>query len=179
MRSASASIAEFSSAQRSGFQISRRFTIAGDHACALEAGVLDQVLWQADAASRVERLVDRACVEAPLHAPALTRKRVQACEEALLEGRVGVDRVDLDTGIEPLRENNSIRHRRSESGRDRDAVLRVEAVLMLTAKRQFSENLSGLPSALPTLQSRKELGRGEEVGGASPPRPVELIGATR
>ena len=57
-------------------------------------------------------------------------------EDLLLESRVVGRRVHLDAGVEAGGENHSIGERRSKPGRDREPVLGVEAVLVVTAKRQ-------------------------------------------
>ena len=67
--------------------------------------------------------------------PALA-ERVGLAEEALREVLVAAGREHPDGGVQPLGENDSISERRAEPRRDREAVLRVEIVLVLTEKRQ-------------------------------------------
>src|SRR4029077_14193582 len=137
---------------------------ADDHARALpQARVLDQLLRQAEAAGGVKRVVEGAAVEvAAQHAAALA-ERVGLAEKGLREVLVAPGREHPDGGVQPFGENDSISERRAEPRRDREAVLRVEIVLVLTEKRQVgpSPEVVGLFGA----------GRGGEVGGASSPRP--------
>jgi hypothetical protein len=63
-----------------------------------------------------------------------------SAEEPLGEAARSRGREHPDGGLEPFGENDSIGQRRAEPRRDREAVLRVEVVLVLTEKRQ-----SGLP----------------------------------
>src|SRR3954447_14080578 len=108
-----------------------------DHAGALaQAGVLDQLLRQADAAGGVQGLVEGAPVKvAPQHAAALA-ERVGLPQERLREVLVAAGREHPDRGVEALGENDSISQGRAEPRWDREAVLSVEIVLVLTEKRQ-------------------------------------------
>jgi hypothetical protein len=53
--------------------------------------------------------------------------------------RVVAHREHLDAGVEAGGQNNSFRQRGPEAGRDREPVLRVEVVLVLTAESQERE----------------------------------------
>ncbi len=63
-----------------------------------------------------------------------------SAQELLREVLVAVGREHPDGGVEPFGENDSISERRAEPRGDREAVLRIEIVLVLTEKRQ-----SGVP----------------------------------
>src|SRR5690349_15177057 len=101
-----------------------------------QAGVLDQLLGQADSPRRVQGVVEGAAVEVAPHHPALPAERIGLAEELLGEALVARGREHPDGGFESLSENDSIGQRRAEPRRDREAVLRVEVVLVLTQKRQ-------------------------------------------
>src|SRR5262249_59806553 len=98
--------------------------------------MLDQRLRQPDTAGGVQGVVERAAVEVAAHQAALPAERVGLAEELLREALVARGREHPDGGFEAFRENDSIGERRAEPGRDREAVLRVEVVLVLTEKRQ-------------------------------------------
>jgi hypothetical protein len=102
----------------------------------LEPGVLDEVLGDADASGGVERLVMRAGVEAPTHDPPVAAERVEVGEDALLEASVLAGGENVDAGVEARREHHPIGKGRPEARGDRQAVLGVEVVLVLAAKRQ-------------------------------------------
>ncbi len=61
------------------------------------------------------------------------------------------------------------RGRRAGTGRDRDPVLCVEAVLVLSAECHLREEVCGAGVAKSAGEKRE--GRGEEMGGTSTPRP--------
>ena len=107
---------------------------ADDHARAVEAGVLDQVLGEPHPPGGVERLVRGRGVEAPVHHPALAPEPVEVGEKARAPVFITLRREDLDAGVEPGDENDSLRERAAPARRDREPVLGVEAVLVLTAK---------------------------------------------
>jgi hypothetical protein len=65
---------------------------------------------------------------------------VGLAEKLLSEALVAGGREHPHGGFEPLGENDSIGERRAEPRRDRETVLRIEVVLVLTEKRQ-----GGLP----------------------------------
>ena len=79
-------------------------------------------------------------VEVAAHHPAAATERVGLAEELLREPLVAGGCEHPNGGLEPFGENDSISKRRAEPRRDREAVLRVEIVLVLTKERQ-----SGLP----------------------------------
>ena len=79
---------------------------ADDHARAVEARVVDQVLGEPDPARRVERLVRGRGVEAPVHHPALAAEPVEVGEEAPAPVVITLRREDLDAGVEAGDEND-------------------------------------------------------------------------
>ena len=87
----------------------------------------------------VQRLILRRGVEAPVHHPALAAEPVEIGEEPLAELFITTRRVELDAGVEAGNQNDALRQRDPEAGRDRDPVLGVEAVLVLTAECQWLE----------------------------------------
>ena len=78
----------------------------------------------------------RAAVEAPPHHPPRAAEGVELGEDLLLERGELAARIDLDAGVEARRENHSIGQRRPEACWDGEPVLRVQVVLVLTAKCQ-------------------------------------------
>ena len=166
-RRPASSISASCSAQRFGFQISRwSATPTTTHgpsspACSIRCfGIRTR-----PAESSVS---SEPGVEAPLHHPPLAAERVELGERSAARVVVTLRRVDLDAGVEARRENHSIGQRRPEAGRDREPVLGVEAVLVLTAKRQRGPLRSG--------SSRRKFGP-EWRGGRSLTTPVP--GSTR
>ena len=106
-----------------------------DHlARAAQVGVVDQVLGEPHAAGRVERLVGGGGVEAPVHHPALLAEPVEVGEKALRPVFITLRRVELDAGVEAGDENDPVGERPAPAGRDREPVLGVEVVVVLTAK---------------------------------------------
>src|SRR5260221_9826858 len=106
-----------------------------DHdARAGEAGVLDQRLGDADAARRIELLVEGATVEtAARGAPVLAERAVRR-EEAVGQLLELLGRVRPDAGVEAFRQNNPVGERGPEARGNREAILGVEAVLVETPK---------------------------------------------
>src|SRR5262245_14226710 len=100
-----------------------------------ESGVLDQLAGEVDAAGRVELLVEGVRGEIEAHVPPLAPERVQGAEEALGEALVPLGRERPDGGVKALEQNNPVSERRAELGRNREAILRVETVFELAAKR--------------------------------------------
>src|SRR4051794_6686242 len=131
--------------------------------------MLDQLLRQADATRGVQGVVEGAPVEVASHHAALPSERIGLAEELLREPLVARGREHPDGGFEALRENDSIGQRRAEPRRNREAVLRVEVVLVLTEKRQVGFLQRCWFGA----------GRGGEVGGTSSPRPYDQLGPPR
>src|SRR3954447_23166327 len=91
-----------------------------------DARVLVERRVQRDAAGRVELDVERAAAEEAGELAAVGAEWVHFGNEAVLEAVEPFRREDRDTGIEPLRENQSIGELRPELGRDGQPVLRVE-----------------------------------------------------
>src|SRR5438477_4653158 len=118
----------------------------------------------------------RATVKAPSHHPAGAAQGIQLSEHLLLEAGVLGGRIHLDAGVEPRGENHSVGESCPEPRGDREAVVGVEAVLVVAAKRQ-----SWGPSVEmdPSGPAPKALDRGGKVGGTSPPRSVGQIEAPR
>ena len=107
-------------------------------------------------------------MEAAAQAAGVAAEGAVRGEEAVRELLELLGRVHPDAGVEALGENDAVSESRTEPGGNREAVLGVEAVLVLAAERQLRR---AFPSVV--LPGReKELGRGGEVGGASPLRPL-------
>ena len=81
--------------------------------------------------SSCERPWKRRLIIRPLRLSGLSSASTCCSKRAYSAGRI-----DLDAGVEAGGENHPIGQRRPEAGRDREPVLGVEAVLVLTAKRQ-------------------------------------------
>jgi hypothetical protein len=142
------------------------FAGADDDAGTVEAGVLDKVLGNADAAGRVDFLVGGASVEATAHAPGVEPEGAVGRDEVVREPVEGFGRMHPDAGVEALGKNYSISERRTEPGRNREAILRIERVFVKTAESQLL--VPFYPAVWP--RAGKSSDRGGEVGGASPPR---------
>src|SRR6266516_4468770 len=121
---------------RPGFGVPDLQVLAGaDHdARPGEGGVLDQRLGDADAAGRVERLVEGAAVEATAQAAGVAAEGAVRGEEAIGELLELLGRVHPDAGVEALGENNPVGEGRAEPRRNREPVLRIETVLVETPK---------------------------------------------
>src|SRR5206468_12208850 len=105
-----------------------------------QAGVPDRLLGRANPIRRAEGVVKGAAVEVSAHHASLAAEGIGLAEELLSEALVAGGSEHPDGGFEPLGENDSIGQRGAEPRRDREAVLGVEVVLVLTEKRQ-----SGFP----------------------------------
>src|SRR5680860_1833618 len=121
---------------RPGLGVPDLQVLAGaDHgAGAGEAGVLDQRLGHADAAGRVELLVEGAAVEAAAQTARVLAERAVRREEALGELLELRGRMHPDAGVEAFGENDPVGERRPKARGDREAILGVEAVLVETPK---------------------------------------------
>src|SRR6185295_17635339 len=133
-----------------------------DHdAVAVEAGVLDQRLGDADAPGGVERFVEGAAMEAAAKLARVPPEGAVRREEAVGELLELLGRVHPDAGVETLGENDSVGKRSPEARRNREPVLGIEVVLVETPERHCGRVLS-------ERGAEKELDRSDEVGGASP-----------
>ena len=123
-----------------------------DHdAVAVEAGVLDQRLGDADAPGGVELLVEGAAVEAAAQLARVAPEGAVRREEAVGELLELRGRVHPDAGVEALGENDAVGERGPEPRGNREPILGIEAVLVETPKCHLGESfLSG--------RARKELG---------------------
>jgi hypothetical protein len=73
-------------------------------------------------------------MKAPAQAPCIAAERAVGREEAIGERLELAGRVHPDAGVEALGKNNAVREGHAEPGRNREAILGVEAVLVKTPK---------------------------------------------
>ncbi len=107
---------------------------ADDDAGAAQARMLDQRLGHADAPGGVELLVEGAAVEAAAKLARIAPEGAVRREEAVGELLELLGRVHPDAGVEALGENDPIGEGGPEPGRNREAILGIETVLVETPK---------------------------------------------
>src|SRR5918994_4978124 len=107
---------------------------ARDDDLPLELRVPDERGRDRDAALLVQLLVARAREREAPHRARLAAERVERVEPALDALGEVARRVGLDAGLEAAREDDSFRERRTELGREGDAVLVIDRVLVLAEK---------------------------------------------
>src|SRR3954452_5546773 len=93
--------------------------------------VLDQRRRQHQPALPVEVALRRACEEVPLHHARVRGQRVEAAD-AVGEALPVLARIGVEAAVEPARDDHAVLERRPELGREGEAVLVVEGVLMFT-----------------------------------------------
>jgi hypothetical protein len=96
--------------------------------------VLDQRLGHADAAGGVELLVEGAAVEAAPQLACVAAEGAVRGEEAVGELLELLGRVHPDAGVEALGENNPVGKGGPEPGRNGEAILGIETVLVEAPK---------------------------------------------
>jgi hypothetical protein len=99
-----------------------------------KTGMFDQVPGDAHAPGRVQGFVLGRSVEAAIHHPPVLAQGVEVPEKALAEVFITLRRVHLDAGVEARDENDPLRELPAPSSRDGEAILGIEAVLVLAAK---------------------------------------------
>jgi hypothetical protein len=137
---------------------------AHHHDLLVDARVLEEGLVERHPPSRVELGVERTADEPARQLAVFRAQRVAIAQQLGGEVVEREWRIERHAGLHGLDENHSLREGRAEPGRDVEALLRVERIVVVAAERHERWGTSS-PSG------RRSVGdRGAGVGGAPPPR---------
>src|SRR3954471_20254553 len=103
---------------------------------AADARTLEEARGDQDPPLLVELRLRRRSEEEPLHLPGLTAEGIES-PDAVRQLRPRVGRVDVEAAVEPPRDDDAVAELVAKAGREREPVLVVERVLVLTQQHRL------------------------------------------